>query len=144
MNTLLTNKETKASPKAGPGLALLLIALFLLTTCPIKETLSLLLVGKTTIENFGLNDIKNVSENRSNRVAGNKVCSATEVNSENVETPSRLSSSTFMSAGLVILFLLPAFSFRSLLLKGLPKHYSTATFSSGLSPIYIRNRRLLI
>ena len=125
-------------------MALLLIALFLLTTCPIKESISLLLIGKTSIENFGLNDHKTISEDKTSLLAGDKVCSATEVSSANAEILSREASSTFISTSLVFLFFLPAFSFKSLLFKGLPGYSSKTTFSSGLSPIYIRNRRLLI
>lgn len=138
MNNHSINKASTQKQKAKPALLFMLIALFLLTTCPIKRSIDFLFFDNTAIETFGLNDQKTVSENGKYLAAGAGLCSNAEqvINIQVSQT-----SSTIFPINLA---LSPAFSSVALLNKVPDPYFSKVFFYKASTPVYIRNRRLLI
>lgn len=132
------NKASTQKQKAKPALLFMLIAFFLLTTCPIKRSINLLFFDNTGIENFGLNDQKTVSENGKHLAADTELCS---MPNQVIDIQVTQTSCTIFPINLA---LLPTFSLPALLNKGPDSYLSKIFFYKASTPIYIRNRRLLI
>ncbi len=141
----LINKETTRNEKAKPALLFVLLALFLLSACPVKKSINLLLFDHAGIENTSQNHKKTVSANEDYFVAGSEICSISDqVITTAADKQLSQSALPIFPISLAFFFLLPAFSLKALLHKGLSSYFSKAAFSKALTPIYIRNRRLLI
>jgi hypothetical protein len=136
------NKDLRQKGKARPALFFLL-ALFILSACPVKKTINLWLFDNLGIENSALSN-KKTPPSENHFVPDSEVCNISD--QVVIANPDKLEQSplSLLPLSLAFFFLLPAFSLKALLTKGLYSYYSKLTLSKGLTPIYIRNRRLLI
>jgi len=135
----LINIDQSQKKKTRP-VSFILLALFLLSACPVKKTINLLLFENAGVENLALT--KKVPTAGSHLISDAELCNASDR-----EVFTKDSSSQSSNTPLFIFsffFLLPAFSLKALLAKILHHHFSEVTFSKGLTPIYLKNRRLLI
>lgn len=122
-----------------------LLTLFLLTTCPIKRSISQILFDNAGIEHFGLNDHKRNPENESLVFKGSPSCSAFEmVNSAKVSFQSVKVPLPIFLISLAFLLFLPASYLNALFGPAAAFYFKKSLFLAAPIPIYIRNRRLLI
>lgn len=145
MNRDRSYQESTGLEKAKRSLLLFLLGLFLVTTCPIKKSINLMLFDNAGIENFGLNDQKTGSENGSRILTGSGACSildratpaTADLHSPKIPLP-------LFPISLAFLFLLPAGDLKALFRPGSANYFEKSAFPVPIAPIYIRNRRLLI
>jgi hypothetical protein len=116
----LIKDELYRTPKRNPFLVFLLLCLFFLTTCPIKGTFNLLFFNNNGIENFGLNNQKNMSENQYRSENSERCLSPGQVIEKAVSLREIQRSLPIFLPGLLFFFLLPGSSLRSLF-----RHFNT-------------------
>ena len=136
----LINIDRSQKNKARP-VSFILLALFLLSACPVKKTINLWLFDNAGVENSARTTKVPTAGNHF--VSGAELCNASDQEGfTSVDSYSQTSTTSLFL--LSFLFLLPAFSLRALLAKNPHQHFPKITFSKGLIPIYLKNRRLLI
>ena len=136
----LINKDRSQKNKTRP-VSFILLALFLLSACPVKKTINLWLFDNAGVENSART--KRVPTAGNHFVLGSEVCNTSDqevfTNADSY-SQSSITPLFFLS----FFFLLPAFSLKALLVKNLHHYFPEVTFSKGLTPIYLKNRSLLI
>jgi len=145
MLKLIIQKETTRIEKARPGLLFALLGLFLLSACPVQKSINFLLVEYAGLENSGQTQRKSVSANENYFNKGSETCSLSHQNISEIaviELPHASLSS--VPVNLAFFLLLPAFTVKGHLSKGIPSYYSKVALTKILTPTYILNRRLLI
>lgn len=140
-------KVTTYNEKPKSALLFMLLTLFLLSWCPVKKGIQVLLHGSYSIENSTPNFNKTVSTNEKVGVANPQICS-TPVQSilDEVDLRSTQSAQPILPSSLVLLYLLPALAFAlsAFYYKTPSSHFSKACFLQANTPLYIMNRLLLI
>ena len=139
MSKKLINKDQSQKNKTRP-VSFILLALFLLSNCPVKKTINFWLFDNAGLENSALTKKVPTAANRF--VLGSEIC-ITSDQKVFTNTYSYSQSSTPLFS-LAFFFLLPALSLKALLTKNLHHYFAEVTFFKGLTPIYLKNRRLLI
>ena len=132
------NKASTQKQKAQPALLFMLIALFLLTTCPIKKSINVLFFDQSGVETVGLNNGKTGFENGKQLAADSDLCS---ISDQVFDLPVTKKSCAIVTINLA---LLPTFSEPALLNKGPDRYLSKVFLYNTSTPVYIRIRRLLI
>lgn len=127
-------KIVKQKQKASPALLFMLLALFLLTTCPVKRSINYFLVS-TGVENDGSNTEKPASE------TGKYLMSSCNFAVQESEIQVTFSSREVLPTNLT---LLSGLSSPAGVINIQDIYLSEVFFHKTSTPVYLRNRRLLI
>jgi hypothetical protein len=146
MHNHLTKKRLTRNEKPNRALLFLLLTIFLLSSCPVKKGIQVLLHGNYSVENSILNPNKTVSLNKTAAIADFQICSASQSLLDEIDLRSIQSSQPVLPLNLLVVCFLSALSFALLAFhQRIPSSYfSKTTFPQANTPLYIRNRLLLI
>ena len=124
--------------KAKPALLCLLLSFFLLTDCTVKKSIRALVDGNNSIENTNPNAKRQL-------VVNSQTCltSAPSILDE-VDLRITQSAKPVLPVSQVLISHIPAFSFQDYNSKIPSFYFSKAAFLQAGTPLYLRNRILLI